>query len=115
MKRFFLLSTATTILTVIFVRVCMAGEPAAVEALIGRVIPGRSAAFEIRYIPAADGHDVYELDQHGSKIVLGGNTNTSLSMAFRVYLRDYCHASISRTGDQLDLPPILPPVRKPVT
>ena len=114
MKRFFLLSTATTILTVIFVRVCMAGEPAAVEALIGRVIPGRSAAFEIRYIPAADGHDVYELDQHGSKIVLGGNTNTSLSMAFRVYLRDYCHASISRTGDQLDLPPILPPVRKPV-
>ncbi|MBS1602602.1 MAG: alpha-N-acetylglucosaminidase [Bacteroidetes bacterium] len=87
-----------------------AGDPAAVVALIGRVIPGHEKAFRLEYIPAVRGRDVYEIESGGGVIVLRGNSNVALATAFYAYLRGWCHASVSWTGDQLYLPSPLPRV-----
>lgn len=83
--------------------------------LIQRVLPNRTDAFVVETIPAANGHDVFEIESRDGKIVLRGNNGVSVASALNAYLKDYCQADISwDCGNQLDLPEPLPPVPEKV-
>lgn len=89
---------------------CHAQDRSVVRSMIERVLPGKSNAFSIRYINKENDHDVFELSGNSNKIIISGNNNISLAKAFYYYLVNYCHASLSCTGNQLQLPAVLPAV-----
>lgn len=76
--------------------------------LIERVTPGYGKQFTLELIAPDGDNDVYEIAGKGRKVVLRGNNAIALATAYNQYLKYYCHASISWTGDQLDLPKRLP-------
>jgi alpha-N-acetylglucosaminidase len=79
------------------------------EALIARVVPDAARHFVVETIPADDGHDVFEIESRGDKIVLRGNNAVSIASALNWYLENSCHCEISwNDGDQLRLPRPLP-------
>jgi alpha-N-acetylglucosaminidase len=86
----------------------------AVKDLIGRVIPRAADHFEVQYIPQDHGKDVFEIETRGDKIVLRGNNGVSVASALKYYLYHYCHCSITWNGTNLQLPEVLPVVRKKI-
>lgn len=88
----------------------------AAMALIERVVPGASKHFEVRYIPADDGKDVFELSSNGRKIILSGNNGVSVASAFNYYLKNYCNFELTWNGPGAGYPCEFPkdvtPVRK---
>ncbi len=93
------------------------GDPIqAIQGLVGRILSAEFVdKFKYEIIPAtADGFDVFEVDNDTdtNKTVLRGNNGVALASAFNFYIREYCYCSVSwgrdGTGDQLDLPEILP-------
>jgi len=87
-----------------------AESPGAVQALIGRYAAGHAAEIRIETIPAADGHDAYEIESTGGHVVLRGNSGVAQSSALYHYLKEYCHAHVSWNGDNLALPAKLPTI-----
>jgi alpha-N-acetylglucosaminidase len=85
-------------------------DPDAVRALIRRVLPGKEALFDIRPIAPARGQDVFEVESVNGRITLAGNNGVSVASALKYYLHEYCHASITWNGTNLELPDPLPPV-----
>ena len=60
----------------------------AATALIARVLPGSERNFICELVPAAEGKDVFEYEGGpGGKIILRGNSGSSLAVAFNQYLR----------------------------
>ncbi len=86
----------------------------AAKSLIKRVIPQKANYFEVEYISAADGKDVFELESEDGKIVLRGNNGVSVASALKYYLYHFCHCSITWNGTNLKLPDTLPQVKKEV-
>ncbi|MBN1343661.1 MAG: alpha-N-acetylglucosaminidase C-terminal domain-containing protein [Phycisphaerae bacterium] len=82
----------------------------AARGVLGRLLPDKAERFVFESIPADGGRDVFELEGRGGKIVLRGSNGLSLCSALNWYLKEYCHASVSWCGDQLDLPDPLPTV-----
>ena len=83
--------------------------------LVRRVIPARASAFDAEVIPAADGHDVFELESCGGKIVCRGNTGVAVAAALNRYLEEFGHGAVSwNCGDQLALPDPPPPVPRKI-
>ncbi len=81
------------------------------RALIGRIAPGRTVAFIVETTPAADGRDVFELEERGAKVVLRGNSAGSIAVAFNYYLKYYCLTTVSWYVDEpVQLPAVLPKV-----
>lgn len=80
----------------------------AVRDLIVRHAPGYAANISLETIPAAEGHNVYEIETVGGKLVLRGDTGVALASAFYHYLREFCHAQVSWNGDNLALPAAMP-------
>ncbi|HEV2454098.1 MAG TPA: alpha-N-acetylglucosaminidase [Verrucomicrobiae bacterium] len=81
----------------------------AAEALISRVVPAAARHFVVEFIPPDNGHDVFEIESRGDKIVLRGNDAVSIASALNWYLENPCHCEISwNDGDQLNLPRPLP-------
>ena len=80
----------------------------AVNELINRVIPGHSKFFELKLLASRQGKSVFQIYSHQGKIVLAGNTNNEIAVAFNWYLKYYCNASTSACGNQLNLPAVLP-------
>ena len=58
----------------------------AAHALVKRVVPKYAHRFEIAPIDPENGRDVFELEQHGDKIVLRGNNGVSVASALNYYL-----------------------------
>ena len=50
--------------------------------LIKRIAPQHAGKFAAQIIPAENGDDVFELDCRKGKIILKGNNNNSLAVAF---------------------------------
>ena len=92
-------------------------SPAAVagQGLIGRVIPKQAGHFVAETVPADNGHDVFEVESHGGKIILWGNNAVSIASALNWYLQNECGCDISwDCGDQLNLPNPLPSVPRKI-
>lgn len=82
----------------------------AAHALVKRVVPKYAHRFEIAPIDPENGRDVFELEQHGDKIVLRGNNGVSVASALNYYLKHYAHCEISWNGSNLDIPSPMPRV-----
>ena len=66
--------------------------------LIKRNTPKISDNFILKNIESADGSDCYEIYAEDGKVVLAGNGNLSLAMAYYRYLNEYCGVVIT-SGD----------------
>ncbi|MCP4342013.1 MAG: alpha-N-acetylglucosaminidase, partial [Desulfobulbaceae bacterium] len=86
----------------------------AVKSLIKRTAPELLNHFEISLIAQDGKSDVYELEQKGSKVALGGNNGVSLASAYNHYLREFCRCQYSLWGDQMKLPEQFPVVPEKV-
>jgi alpha-N-acetylglucosaminidase len=81
------------------------------RSLAQRIVPALVADLQFELISPADGHDVFELESRGGKIVLRGNNGVALASALNRYLEEFGHGDISwNCGDQLALPRPPPPV-----
>lgn len=78
-------------------------------ALIKRVIPQRASSFVVEPL-ATKGHDAFEIESRGNKIVLKGNNGVSVASALYYYLTRYCHCQVTWNGVNLNLPKVLPAV-----
>ena len=76
--------------------------------VLTRTIGDRAASFTFEQIPAADGQDVYEIEAHGGKVIVRGNTPVSMSRGAYAYLRQACHCMVGWEGRHIDLPATLP-------
>jgi alpha-N-acetylglucosaminidase len=88
--------------------------PAAARALLQRLLPQHADRFIFETISPASGRDLFEIESRGDKIVLRGNTATSMAMGLNWYLKHYCRCDISLCGSQLNLPSPLPQVQPKV-
>lgn len=66
---------------------------------IRRNTPKIAENFTLKYIDSApDGSDCYEIYAEDGKIVLAGNSNLSIAMAYYRYLSEYCSVTVT-SGD----------------
>ncbi len=107
------MARATTILGVVslFVTALAAAEPVeAGRALVERILPDHADSFRLEEIPKEDGKDVFEIETVDGTVVLRGSTGVALASALNWYLNQYCHATFSLCGSQLEIPDPLPEV-----
>lgn len=86
----------------------------AARALVKRVVPRHAHHFEIAPIDRENGKDVFELEQHGDKIVLRGNNGVSVGSALNYYLKHYAQCEISWNGSNLNIPSPMPRVEEKI-
>jgi alpha-N-acetylglucosaminidase len=87
-----------------------AGADDSARGLIQRMVPGHADQIVVESIPAEDGRDVFEIESIKDKVVLRGNNGVGVASALNHYLKTVAHCHLSWCGDQLNLPPVLPPV-----
>jgi alpha-N-acetylglucosaminidase len=76
----------------------------AIERLARRRLGSWADHFRFAPMSSEDGLDVFEIESAGSQILICANSPVAHARALNCYLREYCHAQISWTGDQLHLP-----------
>jgi alpha-N-acetylglucosaminidase len=91
-----------------------AAVKSAVAGVLLRVIPAQAASFQIEIIPAEKGLDVFEIDNGAGGPIVRGSSATTILAGINWYLKYYCNAHLSWTGDQLKLPNPLPKVPQKV-
>ena len=79
-----------------------------IQALMQRVIPHHADQIILEYIVADGEKDVYEIDAKNGKIVLRGNSISSLSLALGQYLKHTAKVNFSWCGCDCTLPKTLP-------
>ena len=72
-----------------------ASAPAAARGLVERLLPEHAGQFILETVASEAGHDVFEIESRGGKIVLRGNDGVAIASALNRYLKDYGHADIS--------------------
>ena len=85
----------------------------AVRALISRLLPDRASEFTVVVDPtlAKAGQDAFALQTIDNKLAVTGTTGVAAAWAFHHFLKYFCKAHISWTGNQLGtIPKPLPPV-----
>lgn len=95
----------------------LAATPSSVVAARGvlqRLLPDHASRFQLEAIPADRGHDVFELQTVGDRIVVRGSSGVAIASGAYWYLKHYCHCDVSWCGDQLRLPDPLPRVDPPL-
>lgn len=81
----------------------------AAAGVLQRILPTRAAEFQIEVLPAAEkGRDVFEIEGEKSGPVIRGNNANSILAGVNWYLKYFCNAQLTWTGDQLNLPNPLP-------
>lgn len=63
----------------------------AAKELIHRVAPAATTSFWVEVVASEAGHDVFEIESIGSRIILRGNTGVSIASALNHYLKYFCH------------------------
>jgi len=79
-----------------------------VEGLIRRMIPRHAGEFVVDSIAAESGKEVFEIDTVSGKIALRSSSPSGAAFALNYYLKYICHCSVSRMGENLNLPDKLP-------
>lgn len=87
---------------------------AAARALVGRIVPGSKALFTIEAIPDSAGHDVFEVEGRGGRVVLRGSSGVSIASALNWYLENVAGINASLPLKPFTLPALLPPVKAAV-
>ena len=83
----------------------------AVRGLILRLLPSRASEFSVIVDPdLSTAGDVFMYQTVGDKLVLSGTTGVAAAWAFHHYLKYYCKAHISWSGNQLKTIPTPLPV-----
>lgn len=82
--------------------------------MLQRIVPTAASRLRVEIIEAEDGQDVFRITGDPDNILLQGNNPISVASALSWYLKYYCHCHISWNSDNLELPPVLPPVRPAV-
>lgn len=71
----------------------------AVYELINRILPNHSEDFKVETIPSVGVENVFEVEAKNGKIVLRGDNNLSLSVAFNWYLKNIALVDVSWFAD----------------
>ncbi|XP_031570381.1 alpha-N-acetylglucosaminidase-like [Actinia tenebrosa] len=90
----------------------------AVRDLISRLLPEYTSFFHITVDPKLSGNpnmDMFEYQTNGSKLFITGTTGVACSLAVNHFLKYYCKAHVSWSGDQLNIPKPFPTVSSLVT
>jgi len=102
-------------LTFLVHRATGATPEVAARQLARRVAPALAGKVTFETIPLDNGHDVFEVESLGGKIVLRGNDGVAMASALNYYLEEFGHCEISwNCGNQLALPNPPPPVPRKV-
>ncbi|HTD96885.1 MAG TPA: alpha-N-acetylglucosaminidase [Edaphobacter sp.] len=80
------------------------------RAVLERQLGSRAASFDLKFLSAADGHEVYEFSAAGGRVAVAGSTGVALCRGVYTYLRQHCDAMITWSGKHLDLPTTFPDV-----
>lgn len=93
----------------------LAGVPPRVDlpaarALIARVVPASAARFEVAALPDSAGHDVFEVESRGSRVVLRGSSGVAIASALNWYLEQVAGVNASLPLTPISLPSPLPAV-----
>ena len=83
----------------------------AAAALVKRLLPKHTDKFSFEVIQPDNGHDIFEIITREGKVIIRGNTGTSMAMGLNWYLKHYCKCNVSWFGKNLDLPEKLPEVK----
>lgn len=75
-----------------------------VQELLLRQIGKRALEIKLKYIPAEQGKDVFEILANGGQVTIKGSSNSALCYAFHKYLMEACHAQITWGGKHIELP-----------
>ena len=89
----------------------------AVRDLISRLLSDRASEFTVIIDPtlAKSGQDAFALQTVDNKLVVTGTTGVAAAWAFHHFLKYFCKAHISWTGNQLEtIPKPLPAVKKQI-
>ena len=115
---FFLVFLLVSCMLVSFAPVVKGGD-GIVEAkgLANRILGEKAGKIEFKKIPPApNGKNIFEIESSGGKIVISGESVNSMARGLGVYLRRFCHVSVSWDADApIQLPAALPAVPKKVT
>ncbi|MCL5019655.1 MAG: alpha-N-acetylglucosaminidase N-terminal domain-containing protein, partial [Patescibacteria group bacterium] len=84
---------------------------AAAQGIIERLLPAYANSFILASIPKENGFDVFEIESRSDKVIIRGSTGVAIASGLNWYLKYYCNCYVSWSGDQLNLPEILPPVK----
>src|SRR4029079_4586607 len=84
----------------------------AARALVARVISAHADAFVVEHVDADSGHDVFELESRGRKIVLRGSSGVAIASALNRYLEDFARVNVSNPLVPLHLRRIVPVPRR---
>jgi alpha-N-acetylglucosaminidase len=85
-----------------------AQETITIKQLINQLIPGHSESFELQVISPPQGKSIFEIYSLDGKIILAGNSNNEIAIAFNWYMKYYCNSNVSSCGNRLTLPELLP-------
>src|SRR5574344_654519 len=81
-----------------------------IDGLLNRIAPGSANQFVIETVQSDK--DFFELDQQGSKVVVRGNDNVSIAVGIDWYLKYYAGVHLSWNNMQVQLPSVLPSMKK---
>src|SRR5690348_4675250 len=84
-------------------RVASATPAESMDSLMQRVLPIFVLFFSYVIIFADSGRDVFELSNADGKVLIKGNSTSSLAMGMGYYLKKYCNVHFSLTGNQTQL------------
>lgn len=75
---------------------------------IERLLGAKAAAFECHLMNKKNGHDVFEVETSGGKVILRGSSQPAIGYALHYYLTRYCKCQYSHVGENISLPEPLP-------
>jgi alpha-N-acetylglucosaminidase len=81
---------------------------AATRSVATRLLGARAGEFDLEWIPAADGHEVYEISASGGRVNVKGSSGVAVSRGVYHYLREACDAMVTWSGRRLAPPSRFP-------
>jgi len=79
------------------------------RAVLVRQLKARASEFDLRLLPTdPNGHEAFELEATGGRVVISGSSGVALCRGAYTYLRQSCNAMITWSGSHLDLPATFP-------
>ena len=93
---------------------CKTSDERAAQALARRVMGDKASAVEFKQTESLT--DSYELEQHGSKVLIRGNNANSMAVGLNRYLQEYCLSNVSwYSYNPVELPKEMPSVPEKVS
>jgi alpha-N-acetylglucosaminidase len=91
-------------------RVARPVDLAAARALVARVVPRNARGFDVAAVPDSEGHDVFEVESRGGRVVLRGSSGVAIASALNWYLEHVGGVNASLPLKPIVLPAPLPRV-----